>query len=138
KYPPKTSLPAGFFKIDVGGRDDAHVNATGRGVAQRRELALLDHAQQTHLSFRWDVPDFIKKDRTTVSNFKQSFLGGNRAGEGAARVTKKFRLEQFRRDVGTVHGNKGAPGPKAGLMDGLGNQFLTGATFACDQNGRTC
>src|SRR5260370_6425718 len=41
------------------------------GIAQRRELALLDHAQQTHLGLGRNVANLIEKDRTAVGNFEQ-------------------------------------------------------------------
>src|ERR1044072_2042734 len=81
----KHSLPHRFLQINVGRGNDADVDATRRGVAERRELTLLNNAQQTHLGLRWNVTDLIKKNRTAISHFKQTFLRCDSAGEGAAR-----------------------------------------------------
>src|SRR5437870_13581794 len=62
----KRALTYGFFQIDVGSRDDAHVDAPWRSVAQRRELALLNHAEQTHLRLRRNVANLIEEDRPAV------------------------------------------------------------------------
>src|SRR5207244_1181080 len=106
----KHSLPHGLFQIDICRRDDAHVHAPRAGVAERRELALLNDAQQTDLGLGWNVPNLIQKDRAAIGNFEQSFLGGNRTRERAAGMTEEFRLQQLGRNVRTVDRNERAAG----------------------------
>ncbi len=89
----ESSLSNSFFQIDVRRSDDANVNSTRRRVAQRRELAFLNHAQQSHLCFRWNIANLVEKDRTSVGHFKQPLLRRDRAGERAASVAKQLRLE---------------------------------------------
>src|SRR6185503_13917118 len=79
----ETPLPYRFLKIDVGCSNDAHVNATRRRIAEWRELALLDHSQQTNLRFGWNVANLVEKNRTAVGNFKQPLLRRNCAGKCA-------------------------------------------------------
>src|SRR5947207_12825112 len=68
------SLTHGFSQIDIRRRNDAHIHPPWAGVAERRELALLNHPQQTNLRLRRNVPDLVEKNRTSIGNFKQAFL----------------------------------------------------------------
>src|SRR5205085_12172519 len=95
----KSSLAHSLFEIDVGRRDDANVDSSRCRVTQRSELAFLNHAQQSYLRFRWNVADFIEKDRAAISNLEQSFLGGDRAGKRAARMAEQLRFKQLGRNV---------------------------------------
>src|SRR5687767_10943398 len=73
----ETSLTNGLFQIDICGRDDANIDPARRGVAQRRKFALLNDAQESHLSFRGNITDLIEKNRTAIGDFEQSLLRGN-------------------------------------------------------------
>ena len=130
----KHSLAHGLFQIDVSSRDDAHINAPRTGVAERRELALLNNAQQAHLGLGRNVANLVEKDRAAIGNFEQSFLGGNRTREGAARMTEKFRLQQLGRNVRAVYGNERAVGPRTGFVNCFGDQLFAGPAFSGNQN----
>src|SRR5437762_14373670 len=108
----KCSLTHGLFQIDVGSRDDAHVDATRSSVAQRGELALLNHTEQTHLSLGRNVANFIQENRPAVGNFEIAFLTGDGPGESAARVAEEFGLQKFGRDVRAVDGDERTSGSR--------------------------
>src|SRR4029078_12587336 len=91
----KHALPHSFFQIDVGGRDNAHVDPPWTGVTEWCEFAFLNYAQQADLRFRRNITNLVEEDRTPIGNFEQTFLGGDRAGESAARMTEQFRFKQF-------------------------------------------
>src|SRR5207248_8190375 len=91
--------PHRFFEIDIGGRDDANIDTPRARVAERRELALLNDAQQPHLRLWRDVTNLIEKDRSAVSNFEQPFLRRDRSSECSPRMTEQFRFKQFSRNI---------------------------------------
>lgn len=47
-------------------------------------------------------------------------------------MAKNLMLEQRFRQGGAIDGQKRPTGPRAGVMNGAGGQFLAGAGFACD------
>src|SRR5262245_548786 len=58
------------------------------------------------------------------------------AGESAFLVTKEFTLEQASGNSSTVYLDQGALAPRAEVVNGARNQFLTGAGFALNKNRR--
>ncbi len=53
---------------------------------------------------------------------------------GALDVAEQLGLEQGLGDGAAVHRDEGLAGARAGLVDGLGQQFLAGAAFAAQQH----
>ena len=94
-------------QIDVGGRQDAHVDLDRFRAAQAHEFALLNHAQQLDLRFRADGGDFVEEDGALVGDLEESFLGGHGAGEGALDVAEELRLEQVHGNRAAIDGNEG-------------------------------
>jgi hypothetical protein len=63
---------------------------------------------------------------------EQPFGGFNGAGKRPSLVAKKLAFEQSFRQGGTIQGDKILILSVAGEVNGLGDQFLTGAAFAVD------
>jgi len=57
-------------QINIGRRDDAHIDLELLGPAQPHEFAFLNHAQQLCLCLRANRRDFIEENRSLVGNFK--------------------------------------------------------------------
>ena len=76
-------------QIDVGRGDDAHVDVHLLHAAEMHELAILQHAQYLGLRVHGHCADFVEEKRAAIGNFKQSFLGRDRAGECALHVAKE-------------------------------------------------
>src|SRR5437870_3841240 len=86
----KRSLLDGFFQFNIGGSDDAYIHTTRCSITEGCEFPLLDYTKQTDLSFRWNVTDFIEKNRPTIRNFEKPFFRGDGTRESTARVAKEF------------------------------------------------
>src|SRR5262245_48461933 len=65
----------GALEIRVSSGNDSSVDLARLGVAERRELALLNHAQQSGLGLGRDCGDLVEEDRAVVGDFEQSFFG---------------------------------------------------------------
>ena len=68
-----------------------------RLAADRRHLALLQHAQQLGLQGEGHVADLVEEQRAAVGLAKLPGAVGDGAGEGAALVAEQLALEQRRR-----------------------------------------
>ena len=58
----------------------------------------------------------------------------HRAGKGTLDVAKQLRLQEALRNCGAVDRNKRTFSILAGLMDGNGEQFLSGAAFPANKD----
>ena len=65
----------------------------------------------------------------------EAALGGGGARERAAHVAEELRLEQGLRQRAAVHGDERPLAPRAGVVDGLGDDLLAGARLAGDEHG---
>ncbi len=93
-------------QVDVGRRDDAHVDLDRLDAAEAHELALLDHAQQLGLRLERHVADLVEEDAALVGDLEQALLGRDGAGEGALHVAEQVALEQVRGQVAGVDGDE--------------------------------
>ena len=93
----------------------------------RRTLLLLQHAQQLGLRARRQVGDFIQKQRPAVGLLDQAGAVGDRPGEGALGMAKELGLEQVIGQRRAIDIAKAPFAPRAELMQGAGNELLTGS-----------
>src|SRR5690349_17947239 len=106
KISPKFSFVDKFGKALVRGADDAHVDRDWFFAADSRDLALLDGAEQRHLSVRTQVANFVEEESSLVSKFKFAEALTVRAGKGSPLVTEQFAFEK-RLGYGTaIQGDK--------------------------------
>src|SRR4051812_35203407 len=61
------------LKVYVRGGDDAHVHFDNLVAADASELAVLQHAKQTHLSRKTHLAYLVQKKRPAVGLFKAAF-----------------------------------------------------------------
>src|ERR1044072_7212319 len=66
------ALLGGAREIYVRRGDDAHVRAQDFPAPDARELAVLKHAQQTHLRRQTHLADLVEEERAAVPLFKTS------------------------------------------------------------------
>ena len=81
------------LEAPVGGRHDAHVDRMGAVVADRPDLALLEHAQQLGLQARRGLGHLVEEQRAAVGHLEEPLAVAHRAREGAAAVTEQLALE---------------------------------------------
>src|SRR5467141_2926395 len=121
-------------EVDVGSGYDAHVNLELLGAAETHEFALLNHAQKFGLRFGANGGDFIEENGALIGDFEEALLGSNGAGEGALHMAEKLGLQEIHGDRSRIYGHKGFVRAGGGRVNGLGDELLTGAAFAADEN----
>ena len=131
---PEFALFHHLAKIRVGGGQNADVHLRHVVRAERRELLLLDHAQQFRLRLGADGAHFVEENGAFMRDFEGAFLVVNRACEGALHMSEQRGFQQFGRQRAAVHGHERMVHAGRIGVDGLGDQLFSGAGFARDQN----
>ena len=105
--------------------------------AQRRDLALVEHAQQARLQLERHVGDLVEEQRAAVGlQDLAAPAGALRAGEGAGAVAEQLGLDQRLGQAGAVDGDEGAAGVRAGVVHRAREHLLAGAGLAAQQHRR--
>src|SRR5688572_30226359 len=126
----KRTLFHRVLQFDVSRGHDSHIDSPRSCITEWCELSLLNNSQQPHLGLRRNVTNLIEENRTAVGNFKQTLFSRYGSGERAARMTEKFRLQQLRRNIGTIDGNERLAYAWAGFVNSFSNKFFSGAALA--------
>src|SRR5262249_13838649 len=114
--------------------EQAHVDLHGAVVAQPPDLALLEDPQELDLQRCGHVPDLVEEERAAVGFLEQAPALADRTRESAAHMAEELVLEEGLGDGSAVHGDELLARALASLMDRAGDQLLTGATLALDQD----
>src|SRR5262245_25283358 len=131
--------PAGFHfprQIAVGGRDEASVHAPRMVLADALDAAVLRGAEQLGLEVDRDLAYLVQEQRSTIGQLKASHAVLGRSREGALDVAEELALEQLTGDRRAVDLDQAPAAAATPVVDGLGNQFLSGAALAQDQDRR--
>src|SRR5437870_2643428 len=123
-------------EVAVRGGDQTDVDVDRPCPAETLELVFLQHAQELRLQLERDLAHLVQEERATVSQLEPSDPLRDRAGERPPLVPEQLALEQARRDGGTVHLDEGPVAAPARIADGAGNQFLSRAGLAQEENSR--
>ena len=123
------------LEIDVGGGDDADIDANGAGIADAFEFVFLEDAEEFDLELVADAVDFVEEDGATVSGFEAAGAIFDGAGEGAFGVSEEFAFEEAFGEGAAVDADEGSGGAGAEFVEGAGDEFFAGAGFACEQDG---
>ena len=125
-----------MLQITVRGRDDAHVDRDRPAVTHPFDDALLQHAQQLDLHHGRHIADLVQEEGAAAGLLEASAPVADRSGVGPAHVSEELALEQVLRQRRAVDLHEGTGRPSAGLVHRTGHEFLAGAAFAPDQDGR--
>ena len=98
--------------------------------ADRREFAVLKHAQEARLRFERHIADFVEEQRAPLRLFEASDPASGGARESAALVAEQFRLDQFARYGRHVDDHERSVAPFAVIVERFRSQFLAGARLA--------
>ena len=120
----------------MGRRDDAHVGLDRRAPADRRVLALLQHAQQPRLRLERHVADLVEEQRAALGLLEAALRARLGAGEGALLVAEQLALDQFARDRRHVDRHERALPALAEVVQHARDQLLAGAALAVDHHGQ--
>src|SRR3990167_315818 len=131
------ALGAQFGQVDLGGADHPHIQVNLLVAADPAEAAVLEKAQQLGLQARAHFAHAIEKQGAAGGQFQQAeFAFRPRTFEGTGAVTEQFGLGHGFRQAGAVQRHKRRLPAWAGQVAGAGQQLLTGAGFALDQQRR--
>ena len=128
------ALPEQVF---VGRRYDAHIDHDRLGVAEARDDAVLEHAQELRLHVDRHLADFVQEQGATVGKLQLSDLAAAPgARERAVPVSEEFGFEELARNRSAIYRDERAAGSFARIVNALRDQFLAGTRLAHHQDAR--
>ena len=98
--------------VDVGGGDDADIDAARAGGADAFEFAGFQDTQKFGLKLERDIGDFVEEERAAVGQLETADAVGARVSERAFDVTEKLALENAFGKAAGVDGNHGRAGAR--------------------------
>ena len=119
----------------MGGGDDANIDADRRRTSDSLDLALLQHAEQSHLHARGDVRDLVEEEGAGRGLLEAAGSLPCGPGERARLVAEQLALEDTVGDRGAVETNERARAPGARFLDQAGNELLAGAGLTAHEHG---
>ncbi len=121
------ALPDSLFQINIGSRNNPHIQS-GRAIGtDPLYFLLLQYPQKLALQMGRHGADFIKENRTVVSRFEFAGLVTDRAGESALDMAEQLTLQQGFRYRSAVDRHKRPAAALSVMMQRPGHQFLSGA-----------
>ena len=123
-------------KVEIGGRDHAHVHLARTVLTDPADLLLLQHAQELHLHRRGHLADLVEEEGASVRRFEEPGSVLRRAGEGATGVIEELALEQRLGNGCAVQCHEQPRGPFGLVVDQPGNRFLSDTALAGYQHAR--
>ena len=129
--------PAGrdlFGQVAVRGRDDAGIGAESLGPTDALELPLLEDAEDLGLGRRGQLAHLVEEDGAAGRTLEPAGLLAVGSGEGTALVAEELALDQALGQRTAIDPDEGTGRAVRVAVQGGGDQFLTGATLADDQD----
>ena len=118
-------------QIPAGCAEEAHVHLDRPRRAERKDLPLLQHAQQGHLRLRRQLADLVEEQRPSLRAPDQPRAILLRAGEGPLAVTEELGGDQVRWYRPAVEGDE-SPGASGEPVDRPRQQLLSRPALADD------
>ena len=107
------------------GGDDAHVRP-----GRRLRRLLLEQVQELHLDRRRELGDFVQEQRAAAGLPNEPFPALARPG----RVPEELRFLRIARQRAALHGDEGAFGARARIVERSRGELLAGPRFARDED----
>ena len=92
-----TANPDQLSEVLMRSGNQPNVDLTVSDVSQTAKTLLFENFQQLRLNLKVHVADFVQKDSTAMSHFKQSLLGSGCACKRAFLVAEEFGFEKLPR-----------------------------------------
>src|SRR5260370_1926278 len=128
------SAPGKFLlQVLVGGGQNADIHWDGGAAAHTFHHALLQNAQDLGLGGEAEVANFVQEQGSAIGVLELAYAGID-AGGDALFNSEQLAFHQGFRQRGAVERHERLARARAGIVDGLGYQFLAGAAFARDQD----
>ena len=84
----EAALTHRLLKFGVGCGYQSHIDINRRGAPQPGNFLFLQNAQQFCLCFLGEVPDFVKKEGSSMSQIEHARMPGDRTCKGTLFVAK--------------------------------------------------
>jgi hypothetical protein len=124
------------LEVAVGGGNETDVGLERRSAADPLVLPFLQDAKQLGLHGRRELADLVEEERAAGRELEAPSLELVGPGEGAALVAEELRLDQRLWQRRAVERDEATRGPRAGVMDRPGQDFLAGAALAGEEHRR--
>jgi hypothetical protein len=133
----KPSVANGLSHVDVGGGDQPDVNGDRRGAADPRHGPLVKESQKAPLGVETEMGDPFQKERAVVRQLEAA-PAIERGVCADGRIAIMAEQLAFNRAVGNPLASdpdEWPLAPGAEVMQGPGDEFVSGARFSRDQGG---
>src|SRR5258708_25050112 len=125
-----------LLQIPICCSNQPDVHLMSASASQTLKLLFLQDAQQFGLQGRRNIAYFVQEERAFVGEFEAADLLRDGASERALIVAEEFALEQVKGNGGTIQPYERASATRTEVVNRMRNQFLAGASFALDNDGR--
>ena len=132
---PERALRDRLLQVAVRRREQPEVHVDVAAAADPHDLPLLKHAQQLHLEFRNQLADLVQEQGPAGGELQLADLAPDGSGEGPLLVAEQLALQDLVRDRAAIQGQEALLPAGAGVVQGLGDEFLPGAALAQDEHG---
>jgi hypothetical protein len=115
---------------------DPDADADGPLATDTHDLTVLDHAEESHLCRRRELPNLVKEERPSVSLFEPALSPTDGAGERARLVAKQLGVDQIGSNRPTVHAAKRALPKRGVFVNRAGDDLFARSRLSEQQDGR--
>ena len=131
---PERAVAHALLQALVGRGDDADVDRPGELAADTAHFLVLDDAQQVDLGLQRHVADLVQEDGPPFRQFELARLALLlRAGERPGVIAEQLALDEVSGQGAAIDDHKRRILAGAGIVDGMGEQFLAGAALPEDE-----
>src|SRR5579863_3273197 len=113
-----------------------NVDLVSPSTPQSLKLLFLQYTEQLWLQRRWNITYLVQKKCAFVGYFETANLLCDGPCERAFLMAKKLAFQKIQRDGRAIHSHKRPSGPRAEVVNRVGDQLFAGACFSLDQDGR--
>lgn len=131
---PKRSVGHAFCEVAIGGRNEAHVDASRLNASHATQLAAFQQAQQLCLDGRGHLAHFVEEERSAVRRFDQSLFAGSRSSERTTFVPKELALQQRVRRCCAIQRHERALVAWRRIVERAGRNLLANTRLAEEQH----
>src|SRR5260370_24889357 len=133
---PELLLAHHRFPITVRRGNRTCIRSKRARASQPFEFPLLQDAEQFGLQFERNLSYFVQENRAAIGHFEAPNALRDRSCERAFLVSEQLAFQQTCRNGRAAELDERLGAPRAKVMNGACNQFLTGTGVSIDEHGR--
>src|SRR5262249_4709068 len=119
-----------LLEVRVGGGDDADVDGDRAGLAERRDFAGLEKAEQLGLEVESELADLVEEEGPFARGADQAGVIAVGAAEGGAAVAEEVAFKQVAGHGGAVEGDERLLGAVGEVVNRAREDLLARAALA--------